>query len=204
LPASSTDQKLIDSLIGQGKETGEELWQLPLAEQHYMEDIRSWNADIKNVGSGYAGTITGALFLKSFVGKIPWAHLDIAGPAFAETPLAYSPKGGTGFGVRTLVAYLLVLASREESARTTGSDELRAPDRARADPRAGIFGSLEINSGPGSIGSIVDTSMAVGRAVARARRECPAELVVGESPLATSVDRVSSSALRSLLPQESF
>jgi len=101
-----TDQKLIDTLIAQGKETGEEMWQLPLAEQHYMEDIRSWNADIKNVGSGYAGTITAALFLKSFVGKIPWAHLDIAGPAFAESPLAYAPKGGTGYGVRTLVAYV--------------------------------------------------------------------------------------------------
>ena len=101
-----TDQKLIDALISQGKETGEELWQLPLAEQHYMEDIRSWNADIKNVGSGYGGTITAALFLKAFVGKIPWAHLDIAGPAFAEAPLAYAPKGGTGFGIRTLVSYL--------------------------------------------------------------------------------------------------
>lgn len=101
-----TDQKLIDALIAQGKETGEEMWQLPLAEQHYMEDIRSWNADIKNVGSGYAGTITAALFLKSFVGKIPWAHLDIAGPAFTEAPLAYAPKGGTGYGVRTLVAYV--------------------------------------------------------------------------------------------------
>jgi leucyl aminopeptidase len=101
-----TDQKLIDALISHGKETGEEMWQLPLAERHYMDDIRSWNADIKNVGSGYAGTITAALFLKSFVGKIPWAHLDIAGPAFAESPLAYAPKGGTGYGVRTLVSYL--------------------------------------------------------------------------------------------------
>jgi len=101
-----TDQKLIDALISQGSETGEEMWQLPLAERHYMDDIRSWNADIKNIGSGYAGTITAALFLKSFVGKIPWAHLDIAGPAFAESPLAYAPKGGTGYGVRTLVAYL--------------------------------------------------------------------------------------------------
>lgn len=101
-----TDQDLIDALMRHGKEAGEELWQLPLAEKFYMEDIRSWNADIKNVGSGYAGTITAALFLKSFVGKTPWAHLDIAGPAFAEAPQAYAPKGGTGFGVRTLVEYL--------------------------------------------------------------------------------------------------
>ncbi len=101
-----TDQKLIDTLIRHGRDAGEEMWQLPLAEQHYMEDIRSWNADIKNVGSGYAGTITAALFLKSFVGKVPWAHLDIAGPAFAESPQAYAPKGGTGFGIRTLMSYL--------------------------------------------------------------------------------------------------
>jgi len=101
-----TDQKLIDTLIRHGRDAGEDIWQLPLAEQHYMEDIRSWNADIKNVGSGYGGTITAALFLKSFVGKIPWAHLDIAGPAFAESPLPYAPKGGTGFGIRTLLSYL--------------------------------------------------------------------------------------------------
>ncbi len=101
-----TDQKLIDTLIRHGRDAGEEMWQLPLAEQHYMDDIRSWNADIKNVGSGYAGAITAALFLKAFVGKVPWAHLDIAGPAFAESPQAYAPKGGTGFGIRTLVSYL--------------------------------------------------------------------------------------------------
>jgi leucyl aminopeptidase len=101
-----TDQKLIDALIGHGKTTGEEMWQLPLAEKYYMDDIRSWNADIKNIGSGYAGTITAALFLKHFVGATPWAHLDIAGPAFAESPMPYSPKGGTGYGVRTLVEYI--------------------------------------------------------------------------------------------------
>ena len=85
---------------------GEPIWQLPLAEEFYMDDIRSWNADIKNVGGGWAGTITAALFLKCFVGETPWAHLDIAGPAFAEGPRPYSPRGGTGFGVRTLVSYI--------------------------------------------------------------------------------------------------
>jgi leucyl aminopeptidase len=49
------------------------------------------------------------LFLEEFVGGLPWAHLDIAGPAFAEKDSAYIPKGGTGFGVRTLVRYLLSL-----------------------------------------------------------------------------------------------
>jgi leucyl aminopeptidase len=99
------DQKLVDTLVRHGAETGEELWQLPLVDE-YMEDIRSFNADIQNTGSGWAGTITAALFLRCFVGETPWAHLDIAGPAFAEKPHPYAPKGGTGFGVRTLVAYL--------------------------------------------------------------------------------------------------
>ena len=84
---------------------GEVLWQLPLVED-YLEDIRSTTADIQNVGSGNAGTITAALFLRSFVGEHRWAHMDIAGPAFAEKPFPYAAKGGTGFGIRTLLAYI--------------------------------------------------------------------------------------------------
>jgi leucyl aminopeptidase len=99
------DQTLIDTLMRHGNETGEPLWQLPLYDE-YMEDIRSFNADVQNTGSGWAGSITAALFLKCFVGETKWAHLDIAGPAFAEKPHPYAPKGGTGFGVRTLVSYL--------------------------------------------------------------------------------------------------
>jgi leucyl aminopeptidase len=102
------DQKLVDTLLRHGKETGEELWQLPLVEE-YMEDIKSFNADIQNTGSGWAGTITAALFLRSFVGETKWAHLDIAGPAFAEKPHPYAPKGGTGFGIRCLLSYLSTL-----------------------------------------------------------------------------------------------
>jgi len=99
------DQKLIDRLIECGRETGESLWQLPLVEE-YEDDIKSSVADIRNVGGGYAGTISAALFLRHFVGKTKWAHLDIAGPAFAEKSMQYLPRGGTGFGIRTLLAYL--------------------------------------------------------------------------------------------------
>jgi leucyl aminopeptidase len=99
------DQRLVDTLIRHGKEAGEDLWQLPLVDE-YMEDIKSFNADIQNTGSGWAGTITAALFLRCFVGTTKWAHLDIAGPAFAEKPHPYAPKGGTGFAIRTLVNYL--------------------------------------------------------------------------------------------------
>ena len=99
------DQKLIDRLIECGRGTGEPLWQLPLIEE-YEEDIKSSIADIRNIGGGYAGTISAALFLRHFVGKTKWAHMDIAGPAFAEKSLYYQPRGGTGFGIRMLLAYL--------------------------------------------------------------------------------------------------
>jgi len=99
------DQRLVDKLIACGGETGETLWQLPLVED-YEDDIKSSVADIRNIGGGYAGTISAALFLRHFVGKTKWAHLDIAGPAWTDRALPYQPKGGTGFGIRTLLAYL--------------------------------------------------------------------------------------------------
>lgn len=99
------DQRLVDKLIACGGETGESLWQLPLVEE-YEEDIKSSVADIRNIGGGYAGTITAALFLKRFVGKTKWAHLDIAGPAWSDRGIGYLTKGGTGFGIRTLLSYL--------------------------------------------------------------------------------------------------
>jgi len=99
------DKKLIDSLIEHGEANGERLWQLPLPDD-YKKDIESSTADIQNVGSGYGGTITAALFLEAFVGDTPWAHLDIAGPVFAEKPMPYALRGGTGFGIRSLVSYI--------------------------------------------------------------------------------------------------
>jgi leucyl aminopeptidase len=102
------DRSLVRALLKSGRETGESMWELPLVED-YMEDIRSHTADIQNVGTGYAGTITAALFLRCFVGETRWAHIDIAGPAFNEKPGPYAPRGGTGFGVRALLAYICSL-----------------------------------------------------------------------------------------------
>jgi leucyl aminopeptidase len=99
------DQRLIDDLIAHGEAAGDPLWQLPLIED-YREGLKSSVADLKNVGGPSAGAITAALFLREFVGKQRWAHLDIAGPAFTDKDLPYTPKGGTGFGVRTLLRYL--------------------------------------------------------------------------------------------------
>jgi len=100
-------QGLINQLIEAGKTSGETLWQLPLIEE-YREELKSSFADIKNIGGKWGGTITAGLFLKEFVDpKVPWAHIDIAGPAWAEKETRLSPRGGTGAMVRTLIRFLL-------------------------------------------------------------------------------------------------
>ncbi|MHB8467204.1 MAG: leucyl aminopeptidase [Acidimicrobiales bacterium] len=82
---------------------GESAWHLPLPAE-YRREIDSEVADIKNIGtSGMAGTLIAGLFLNEFVGAIPWAHLDIAGTARSESEDGYTAKGGTGWGVRSLV-----------------------------------------------------------------------------------------------------
>jgi leucyl aminopeptidase len=101
----SNNQPLADALLRCAGETGEKLWQLPLVKE-YKEMIKSSVADMKNIGGSHGGAITAALILQEFVGEVPWAHLDIAGPAFAESDNALCPKGGTGFGVRTLLRFL--------------------------------------------------------------------------------------------------
>jgi leucyl aminopeptidase len=104
----SNHQPLADELLRCGRESGEKLWQLPLVKE-YREQIKSSVADLKNVGGAHGGAIIAALILQEFVGGIPWAHLDIAGPAFAESDTVLCPRGGTGFGVRTLLVYLSAL-----------------------------------------------------------------------------------------------
>jgi leucyl aminopeptidase len=104
----SNNDELAETLLRVSKETGEPLWRLPLVKE-YKEDIKSSVADIKNVGAGSGGAIAAALFLQEFVESVPWAHLDIAGPAFTSKDGPYIARGGTGFGVRTLVRYLLSL-----------------------------------------------------------------------------------------------
>ncbi|MDT0461575.1 leucyl aminopeptidase [Streptomyces gibsoniae] len=86
------------------EEVGEEAWPMPLPE-HLRKGMDSPTADIANMGERMGGGLVAGLFLKEFVGEgITWAHLDIAGPAFNEqAPFGYTPKGGTGSAVRTLV-----------------------------------------------------------------------------------------------------
>ena len=88
-----------------GEVVGERLWEMPLWEE-YGELMKSDIADLKNSGGSYAGSISAAWFLKQFVAKTRWVHLDIAGTAWEEKGVHYRPKGATGIGVRLLVEYL--------------------------------------------------------------------------------------------------
>jgi len=104
----SNHQPLADNLIRCAGDTGEKLWQLPLVRE-YREALKSNIADMKNIGGPHGGAITAALVLQEFVNDISWAHLDIAGPAYAESDQPLCPKGGTGFGVRMLLRFLSTL-----------------------------------------------------------------------------------------------
>ncbi|GAB3705614.1 leucyl aminopeptidase [Spirosoma flavus] len=97
---------LASKLIEAADQTGERLWRLPIWD-NYKEDIKSDVADLKNFsGKPFAGAISAAKFLEVFTEKHPaWAHLDIAGMAFADTEFG-SQKNATGFGIRLLIAYL--------------------------------------------------------------------------------------------------
>jgi leucyl aminopeptidase len=99
----TNDQGWCDQIAAAARTVGEPVWQLPMYPE-FDEQIRGEVADIKNVGEGrWGGAITAAKFLERFVGGIPWTHVDIAGPAFAEKPRPWIDGGGTGVLVRTLV-----------------------------------------------------------------------------------------------------
>ncbi len=100
------NQKLMDRLKQASESTGEKVWQLPMDDELRTE-IKSDVADMKNVGSRWGGAITAAMFLENFVGETPWAHIDIAGPAYTEKENKWTPKGATGFGVRTIIGYIM-------------------------------------------------------------------------------------------------
>jgi leucyl aminopeptidase len=100
-----TDDTLKQKIRNAADTTGERVWELPLWED-YHELIKSDIADYKNTGGRAGGAITAAAFLSKFVGKYPWVHLDIAGPAWVAKDKQYIPKGASGVGVRLLVQFL--------------------------------------------------------------------------------------------------
>ncbi|MBN4054548.1 leucyl aminopeptidase [Nitrospira defluvii] len=108
------NDQLISQIQSTGEETGERLWPLPLWED-YFNQIEGSIADLKNVGGRGAGTITAGLFLKQFVGDVPWVHLDIAGTSwYSDGRHPYIPKGATGVGLRLLTEYLTKLSKRKK------------------------------------------------------------------------------------------
>jgi len=105
----ANDDGLAKKYAAAAEDTGESYWRLPLTDE-LRETLKSDIADLKHTGDAYGGSITGALFLREFVGKAKWAHLDIAGPTFADRARSIYPKGGTGFGVLTALRFLEQLA----------------------------------------------------------------------------------------------
>ncbi len=101
------DRKFIDELLSAADRTGEKLWPLPLVPE-YRRHLDSRVADIKHIGNRWGGALTAGHFLGEFAGRdVPWAHMDIAGPAFAEEDQPLARVGGTGHPVRTLLHWLL-------------------------------------------------------------------------------------------------
>jgi leucyl aminopeptidase len=100
-----SDGELVSQLLEAGRREGEPGWELPLWTD-YRKHIESTVADVKNIGQRWGGAITAALFLKEFVGDVPWAHLDVAGTAFSERQTDSWPRGATGSPTRTLIRYI--------------------------------------------------------------------------------------------------
>lgn len=99
----ASDNDTAQQVLSAASQAGEHFWQMPLF-RDYRKSIDSTVGDIKNsTGSRYGGAITAALFLAEYAGDGPWAHLDIAGPAMSRETSGEQVKGGSGFGVRTLV-----------------------------------------------------------------------------------------------------
>ncbi|WP_261553692.1 leucyl aminopeptidase family protein [Frankia tisae] len=109
----SSDDELAAELAAAADTAGERVWRLPLTED-YRPAIDSPVADLANIGRALnvgGGSITAALFLREFTGKLPWAHLDIAGTARSESDDGEISRGGTGWGVRTLLSWLAAPAT---------------------------------------------------------------------------------------------
>ena len=115
----SNDDDWRAAVHASAERAGESMWPMPLPAD-LRSSMDSQVADIANMGERMGGMLVAGLFLQEFVGKIadgtsqiPWAHLDIAGPSFNEaSPWGYTPKGGTGHPVRTLVALAEAEAAR--------------------------------------------------------------------------------------------
>jgi leucyl aminopeptidase len=100
-----SDDAVIAGVQMSAESTDEPVWQLPLAKDRYRKLLDSMVADMKNVGGPYAGATTAAIFLSEFVGDVPWAHIDMAGPMNIESDSGWKAKGATGYGARLLIDF---------------------------------------------------------------------------------------------------
>jgi leucyl aminopeptidase len=108
----SRDNKLAQELVANGEASGERVWQMPLIDD-YADSLESDVADLNHAadkGNYSAGSVTAALYLEHFVGDCRWVHLDIAGTGRSETDSGENAKGGTGFGVRFFIDWILSLS----------------------------------------------------------------------------------------------
>ena len=106
------DEKLAKELVAVGESSGERVWHMPLIDD-YQDSLESDVADLNHnadKGNYSAGSVTAALYLEHFVGDSRWVHLDIAGTGRSETDSGENAKGGTGFGVRFFIDWILSLS----------------------------------------------------------------------------------------------
>ncbi len=96
---------LADELLNASAASGDALWRMPINDG-YRAQLDSPYADVSNLGTAGAGTLTAAAFLEKFTGEVPWAHLDIAGMAWTQKKSGFFSTGATGFGVRVIARFL--------------------------------------------------------------------------------------------------
>ena len=102
----STNEAAAREFAAAVQRSGEQMWRMPLLED-LRDQIKSDVADVKQAGERFGGSITAALFLREFVGEVPWVHCDIAGPASTERPSGWSQaKGATGHGILTFLSLI--------------------------------------------------------------------------------------------------
>jgi leucyl aminopeptidase len=133
--AMGNDRGLVADLLEAGNAEGEPGWELPLWTE-YRRHINSTVADVKNIGIRWGGAITAGLFLKEFVGDVPWAHLDVAATAFIERPTDAWPRGATGSPARTIIRYLETVAGRDRGSRSASRSGSAAVKRSTARTRS--------------------------------------------------------------------
>lgn len=105
------DDDVVDQVLAASESAGEPMWPLPIPEGAASE-LKSSVADLKSTGPRMGGALWAAAFLQEFVAEVPWAHLDIAGPAYRESKVdGHLGVGGTGAAVSTLVALAQSYAS---------------------------------------------------------------------------------------------